>query len=169
MKTSQDRTKVGVDVAFAGTERLPRGTKRAIIKQIRAVVDASGLLDTSVSLAFVDDAEMTALNRRWRKKRTTTDVLSFSALEGERVLGSEGSFGDIVINVPQAQRQANEHGHSLSDEMAVLCAHAILHLLGLDHERSDDEARLQAECEMTILDAAGLRPEIALLGRSFYA
>lgn len=123
-----------------------------------------GALEVHVS--FVDDEEMRELNRQWRGVDRTTDVLSFAALEGEAVLGAEGFLGDLVISLERASAQAADHGHEALDEVAVLVAHGLLHLLGFDHERGEEEARRQAELEMTLLDAAGVDPSLALVGRS---
>lgn len=132
----------------------------------QAVIGAARLGDLEVGVSFVDDQEMRALNLAWRGMDRSTDVLSFSALEGEAVFGAEDFLGDLVISLERASAQAREHGHSLREEVAVLVSHGLLHLLGLDHERDDDEAVWQAECEMTLLAAAGIDPGLALVGRS---
>jgi probable rRNA maturation factor len=80
---------------------------------------------------------MAALNRRWRRKNSSTDVLAFPAGgNGERFLG------DIVISVPYAARQAARRRDSASREMDRLLVHGYLHLLGYDHETDDGEMDL---------------------------
>ena len=77
---------------------------------------------------------MAGLNRRWRRKNRSTDVLSFPVAEiGARFLG------DIVISVPYATRQARRRGDSPAREMDRLLVHGYLHLLGYDHETDDGE------------------------------
>ncbi len=120
---------------------------------------------TDVQLTFVIDAEMRALNRYWRGKDTTTDVLSFSAWEGEFVAGDDCHLGDLVIAAETASRQARQHGHTLAVEVGVLVCHGLCHLAGLDHERSDAEAERQLMSELSILDAAGLPIEAGLIMR----
>ena len=107
------------------------------------------------------------LNHTFRGKNKTTDVLSFSAWEGEAMPGLTHILGDIVISVPMAQKQARGLGHSLGDELIVLAIHGLLHLLGLDHERDEIEATIQAECEMGFLDLIGVDIGLCLSGRSF--
>jgi probable rRNA maturation factor len=110
---------------------------------------------------------MRALNRQWRGKNQPTDVLSFAAWEGEEAfVGIDDVLGDLVIAVGVAHKQARAVGHSVEVEVAVLVAHGLLHLLGLDHERSLAEARHQAECEMTFLAGAGYDPTAGLIGRA---
>lgn len=89
------------------------------------------LADPEVSLAFVGEQAIRALNRKFMKKDRPTDVLSFPL--GEK--GPDGKFylGDIVIAVPVAVRQARQKGHGLDRELRLLAIHGFLHLLGFDH------------------------------------
>ena len=108
-----------------------------------------------VAVALAGDAQVRALNRRYRRKDRPTDVLSFpvdsfpvaSALRRtlqERRTHHE-SLGDIVIATGVAKRQAREAGHSAQTELRVLALHGLLHLLGYDHHRGDDRmARVEA-------------------------
>ena len=90
-----------------------------------------------VVVAITSDARVRALNRRFRHKDTSTDVLSFPSDE-------RGYLGDIVIASGVARRQAREAGHSIQTELRVLALHGLLHLLGYDHEHDDGQmARLE--------------------------
>src|SRR5687767_10109272 len=79
----------------------------------------------SVTVAIVPDARVRTLNRKYRRKDTLTDVLSFPAEE-------RGYLGDVVIAAGVARRYAREAGHSLLTELRVLALHGLLHLLGYD-------------------------------------
>jgi probable rRNA maturation factor len=92
-----------------------------------------------VTIVFVSDRAMRGLNRTWRGKRGTTDVLSFPSGQAEFESLFEGTLGDVVISVEQADRQAGEHGLSLEDEIAQLILHGLLHLCGHDHETDNGE------------------------------
>jgi probable rRNA maturation factor len=91
------------------------------------------------TVAFVSDRAMRELNRLWRHKPETTDVLSFPAAqdEFEKVEGSR--LGDVVISVEQAARQAKENGLSFDQEIAQLILHGLLHLCGYDHSTDNGE------------------------------
>lgn len=89
---------------------------------------------TNISIAFVGDREMRRLNERYHRVRGTTDVLSFPGI------GTE--FGEIVISLPQAARQAVRYGHSLAREVRVLVVHGILHLAGYRHGTASARARM---------------------------
>jgi probable rRNA maturation factor len=101
------------------------------------VVPAGG---AGVTVVFVSDRAMRELNRRWRGKRGTTDVLSFPAEQDEFEKLAEGAtLGDVVISVERAARQAAEHGLSFEREVEQLILHGMLHLCGYDHERDTGE------------------------------
>jgi len=99
-----------------------------------------------LTLRLTDDGEVQSLNAAYRQKDQPTDVLSFAALESDLPLPPEIQeeiplyLGDVVISVETAQYQAQERGHSLTQELAWLASHGLLHLLGWDHP---DEASLQ--------------------------
>ena len=99
-----------------------------------------------IGLAFVDDFLMKELNTKHRRKRKTTDVLSFgqqlphgakgvsAARALRRDVDGELEVGDIVISGAQAARQARRRRHPLAREVAFLAAHGALHLLGFEDE-----------------------------------
>lgn len=127
----------------------------------RALQLAGARLGTnvSVSITLVDDETITDLNRDHRGLASPTDVLSFSQLEGEEMgdlpEGEPLPLGDIVISVERCVSQAAEYGHSFERELGFLTAHGMLHLLGWDHQTSEDEAAMMAKTE-EILAGLGL-------------
>lgn len=109
---------------------------RAFVRKALKVVPADG---AGVTVAFVSDRAMRELNRRWRGRRGTTDVLSFPAGQEEFEEAEGLSLGDVVVSVEQAARQAEAHGLSFDDEVAQLILHGLLHLCGHDHETDSGE------------------------------
>jgi probable rRNA maturation factor len=108
--------------------------------QLAKLLRSSGLPDAELSVLFIGDRAMRSLNHAWRGIDRTTDVLSFSQREGRFAEIRPELLGDIVISVPQADRQAREAGHTLAREIERLLVHGLLHLLGYDHERGPAEA-----------------------------
>jgi probable rRNA maturation factor len=92
-----------------------------------------------VTVAFVSDATMRELNRRWRDKRGTTDVLSFPAEQDEFEKEEDASLGDIVISAERAALQAKDNQLPLDQEIAQLILHGLLHLCGYDHSTDKGE------------------------------
>lgn len=90
------------------------------------------------SVAFVSDRRMNELNKLFRGKDSTTDVLSFPN-EPDEFDPDKNNLGDIVISVEQAAKQSNENGLSLEAEIKQLILHGVLHLCGYDHETDSGE------------------------------
>ena len=111
----------------------------------RTILRELGCQQAELSIALVDDEEIAALNADWRGKRRSTDVLSFSLLEGEHERHRGRLLGDVVIGIETASRQARERHRALDNELARLLIHGVLHLLGYDHEREEDARAMRVE------------------------
>ena len=104
-----------------------------------------------LTLMLVGDRAMRDLNRRWRGKDATTDVLSFSQREGEGGGLHPELLGDVVISVATALRHAREAGCCQGAELDRLVVHGMLHLLGYEHEGDPAAARVMRRREAVIL------------------
>jgi len=112
--------------------------------------------DSSVSLSFVRDPAIRALNREHRGKDAPTDVLSFPLVEpGDTYAGGERLLGDIVISVDTARRQAAAYDAPLAREIERLLIHGMLHLLGHDHMEAEERERMEKE-ERRLARAIGM-------------
>jgi probable rRNA maturation factor len=113
------------------------------------------LAGVELSLALVDDASMRALNRDYRGIDRPTDVLAFAMAEGEAP--ERSLLGDVVIAVEVARRQAAERRRPLGDELTMLLAHGLLHLLGYDHVTKAQERTMTAKTDELVRAAAARR------------
>ncbi len=113
-----------------------------------------------VSVSFVDNEEIHKLNLEYRGKDKPTDVLSFPMWEGEDAIGdTDGEavlLGDIILSVEKAYAQAEEYGHSIDRELAFLSVHSTLHLLGYDHETSEEDEKYMNTKQEDVLTRIGL-------------
>jgi probable rRNA maturation factor len=106
-----------------------------LIKEVAKKFLASRQLSAKdVSIAFIGDAKMRELNRRYRKLNKTTDVLSFT--------GDGDSLGEIIISPAQIKRQAKENGNSFQDELIFILVHGLLHLAGYDDRTGKDRLKM---------------------------
>jgi len=102
-------------------------------------------IDYEVDVLFVGDEEIHAINRDYRGVDRVTDVISFAFNDDKdpshQILGDEVEriLGEILICIPQALRQAKEIGNSEEREICFLFCHGLLHLLGYDHMKEEDE------------------------------
>ncbi len=116
---------------------------------------------TEVTILLVEDGEMAGYNQRFLDHAGPTDVLAFpveSLIPGlVPDLDDHGPplmAGDVVIAPGYVSRQAERLGVSVEDEMALMVAHGVLHLLGYDHENEDD-AELMERRERELLAKTG--------------
>lgn len=125
-------------------QRRVRGfPSRELAARAAIVAAATDTAGSEVCVTLVSDLRMRQLNRDWRGKDRTTDVLSFAQNEGELADWNTEVLGDVIISLEAADRQ--REGRSLMDEVTHLLIHGVLHLLGHDHEQDDEAERMEAE------------------------
>jgi probable rRNA maturation factor len=100
----------------------------------RAVLAGEKVKQAKVSLAFVDDATIAGLNKRFLDHDGPTDVLTFP-LSGR---GAKQLEGEVVIGVEVAQREAAARGHEVNTELCLYAIHGVLHLCGYDDSTPRD-------------------------------
>ncbi|MEW6246810.1 MAG: rRNA maturation RNase YbeY [Nitrospirota bacterium] len=160
--------------------RVRPSTFKALAQKLLKTVGESR---AELSVELVGDRRMRGLNRRYRGRDYSTDVLAFPMRRAPRVnrlglsrkaLGGSASrsmpdavrpsmIGDVVISLPTAERQAARRGRSVDHEVATLLIHGVLHLCGYDHERGEKEARRMRRKERAVWKA--LQPIPKLIAR----
>jgi len=109
--------------------------------------------DDEVTISCVSEEEVRRLNREYRQVDKATNVLTFSYGEGEH---------DVSLCLAVAEREAKRQSKPVRDYIALLLAHAFLHVAGLDHEESEQAARDMRAKEKLITAAAGFGEGISL-------
>jgi probable rRNA maturation factor len=126
------------------------------------MLGALELSAAELSVLLCDDATIHALNRQHRKKDKPTDVLAFALREGKLPSFARGTalpggraepLGDVVISLDTARRQADERGRTLWDEVTLLLAHGLLHLVGFDHRTRAEERVMNARADVLVAAA----------------
>jgi probable rRNA maturation factor len=113
---------------------------RKIEQQIGKVLISLDCNEHEISILFIGDQGIRDLNHQFRNIDRSTDVLSFpQILAGELEIPGALVLGDVAISLETARCQSEEHGLSFEEELNLLLIHGILHLLGYDHEVSDQE------------------------------
>jgi probable rRNA maturation factor len=142
-------------IAIANPQEAVEIDRRRLREVARAVLDGEGVADADISLAFVDDATIHQLNKRYLDHDEPTDVLSFPLSEP----GAKRLAGEIVIGAEVAKAQAETCGHAVEAELALYVIHGLLHLCGYD-DKSADAALAMRQRERHYLQALQL-PDIA--------
>jgi probable rRNA maturation factor len=143
------RLVIRVDRDFQG--RIDKRWLRRLVKQSIATHGIE--TDVELSLLITDDATVRELNKKYRGKDKSTDVLSF-ALEADKRSNDSAGFvmppgemvhlGEVIVSYPKAAEQAAERKHPVEDELALLVVHGVLHLLGYDHDKPGREREMRS-------------------------
>jgi len=129
------RVQLGAALRSRRADAPDADARKLLVRAARAALRLEKIRESEISVTLLDDAEIADMNQRFLSHDGPTDVISFE-LYGD----GETPVGDIYIGVEQAQRQAAQLGVALTEELARLTVHGVLHVLG--HEHPDDEARL---------------------------
>ena len=153
--------KKGLMIHFSKTKDFPEIDyyfKMIIRRAISATLLHRGFpYDATVSVTLCDNEYIRKLNSEYRGVDRHTDVLSFPIYDDGNFDISEcidgAVLGDIVISIERAKEQAKEIGNGFLREIAFLTVHSTLHLLGYDHERSEEEDELQCRLQKEIVES----------------
>lgn len=158
--------KMGLKIYFENAqEKLPLTYKMKMLirEAVETTLDFEDFQNhCEVSVTFTDNEGIHELNKKFREVDKPTDVLSFPLFdfEGETdeppVDEIMSNLGDIVISLEKAKEQAEEYGHSFEREVAFLCVHSMLHLLGYDHETSEEDEVEMRSKQTEIMRIMGL-------------
>ena len=141
--------KVSLQIDRRFYRHVKRPWLHTIVEQTFALARAKS--GVQVDLTITDDDTMHELNKTYRGINKPTDVLAFPLSEEsdpkELFVTAPGELphlGEVIVSYPTATRQAEEHGHSVNRELAILVIHGLLHLLGYDHDTDDNEKQMKA-------------------------
>ncbi|MEJ2283391.1 MAG: rRNA maturation RNase YbeY [Desulfobacterales bacterium] len=124
---------------------------KKIEKTAQVILDALGCPDSELSILIVDDPQIEKLNRQHLNRTGPTNVIAFAMHEGEFPDLSPHLLGDVVISTDTAASEAQTAAISMEQRFDELLVHGILHLMGYDHETSEEEARLMEDKSREIL------------------
>lgn len=135
-----------IDIEYGNPNYSKRAHEDLVITRINKILERVDTQDIELSVSFVSDEEIQALNKEYRNLDSPTDILSFvqsdcreeedfwpSIEENEvnRVLG------DMIISLSAIDRNCENFGASFDEELYRLLIHGVLHLIGLDHKTND--------------------------------
>lgn len=122
-------------------------TRAEIARRLRSMIRELQLKNIEASFVLTNDLRVHQLNKVYRGIDRPTDVLAFAMQEGEFVELAGSVLGDVIVSVPTAAKQARERGAAVLDEVTMLLAHGLLHLLGWDHDTPAKDRRMRAETD----------------------
>jgi probable rRNA maturation factor len=132
---------------------LLRRAAQAAVSEVRRARRSRAAWTPVVAVALMDDRAMRKLNKTYRGKDKPTNVLSFPS--GDATEGKRRRLGDVAMALGTVEREAKAQGKSVQDHVTHLMVHAVLHLLGYDHEADPDAEEMEA-IERKTLAALGI-------------
>ena len=145
-----DRMEINVTIENEFKRKI---TGSLITSTVKSVLTAEKVVDgVELGVLITTQQRIHELNRTYRNMDRPTDVLSFFMIP-EKESEDTGLFinppdnirhlGEVIISYPQAVTQARENHHPVSEEIKILLVHGVMHLLGYDHEKPEDEKRMK--------------------------
>jgi rRNA maturation RNase YbeY len=142
---------LAVDVINVARAPVPPELVRSVLARAATLAEVAARMpdgESSIAVRLTGDRELQRLNRAYAGIDSVTDVLSFE--------GSDAHLGDLAISWPMVRRQAAEFEHPAQTELALLCVHGLLHLLGWDHA-SPAERKEMSRIARAALRLSGVR------------
>ena len=135
-------------VLIKNSQKLMKIDAKIIKKVNEALLNSLGFQSKDLSLLFVDNKKITALNKQFFGKNNPTNVISFSYIDG---LPGE-VLGDIIISAERAEEEAQTSGTFFYERLFALIVHGLTHVMGYDHEKDEKERKKMKYREKRLMD-----------------
>ena len=119
-------------ISYSTNFPISESLEEKLNKALSYIFKEEGITDSSINLKILTDEDIKELNKKFRNKNTTTNVLSFSNEDVSKSI--TGNLGDIAISYEFVKRESKEHKKNFDDHMIHMLVHGVYHILGFDHE-----------------------------------
>lgn len=125
-------------------------------KVIDKTLESEKVSSAIMNVIIIDNERIHEINREYRGIDRPTDVISFALEDDKTFVNTDFRvLGDIYISIDKVHEQAKTYGHSERRELSFLTVHGVLHLLGFDHMKKEDEV-VMFKKQDEILDSLGI-------------
>ena len=135
-------------ISYSTNFPISESLEEKLNKALSYIFKEEGITDSSINLKILTDEDIKELNKKFRNKNTTTNVLSFSNEDVSKSI--TGNLGDIAISYEFVKRESKEHKKNFDDHMIHMLVHGVYHILGFDHE-NDEMADIMEIKEVELL------------------
>ena len=135
-------------ISYSTNFPISESLEEKLNKALSYIFKEEGITDSSINLKILTDDDIKELNKKFRNKNTTTNVLSFSNEDVSKSI--TGNLGDIAISYEFVKRESKEHKKNFDDHMIHMLVHGVYHILGFDHE-NDEMADIMEIKEVELL------------------
>jgi|TARA_B100001059_G_C17799591_1_gene565318 probable rRNA maturation factor len=139
---------VSLFISYSTNFPISDSLEEKLNKALSYIFKEEGITDSSINLKILTDEDIKELNKKFRNKNTTTNVLSFSNEDVSKSI--TGNLGDIAISYEFVKRESKEHKKNFDDHMIHMLVHGVYHILGFDHE-NDEMADIMEIKEVKLL------------------
>jgi probable rRNA maturation factor len=139
---------VSLFISYSTNFPISDSLEEKLNKALSYIFEEEGITDSSINLKILTDEDIKELNKKFRNKNTTTNVLSFSNEDVSKSI--TGNLGDIAISYEFVKRESKEHKKNFDDHMIHMLVHGVYHILGFDHE-NDEMADIMEIKEVKLL------------------
>jgi len=139
---------VSLFISYSTNFPISESLEEKLNKALSYIFKEEGITDSSINLKILTDDDIKELNKKFRNKNTTTNVLSFSNEDVSKSI--TGNLGDIAISYEFVKRESKEHKKNFDDHMIHMLVHGVYHILGFDHE-NDEMADIMEIKEVKLL------------------
>ena len=122
-----------------------------IRKKTQAILNALDCPDGELSILIVDDPQIEVLNKKYLNRRGATNVIAFPMRTDQFSNITPQLLGDVVISVDTANKEGKNAGIDMEERFVQLLVHGVLHLLGYDHEKTEQEAKIMEKMSDEVL------------------
>jgi probable rRNA maturation factor len=126
---------VSLFISYSTNFPISDSLEEKLNKALSYIFKEEGITDSSINLKILTDEDIKELNKKFRNKNTTTNVLSFSNEDVSKSI--TGNLGDIAISYEFVKRESKEHKKNFDDHMIHMLVHGVYHILGFDHENDE--------------------------------
>ena len=145
---------MGLEISYNNDLDIGKELMHKLNKAFEVISDEENLSDNTINIRIVNDKEMVDLNKQFRRKKSSTNVLSF--INHDISKSMTGDLGDIAINYDFIKRESKEQGKTFDDHIIHMLIHGIYHILGLDH-KNDEMAKAMEQKEVALLNKLNIR------------
>ena len=135
-------------ISYSTNFPISESLEEKLNKALSYIFKEEGITDSSINLKILTDEDIKELNKKFRNKNTTTNVLSFSNEDVSKSI--TGNLGDIAISYEFVERESKKHKKNFDDHMIHMLVHGVYHILGFDHE-NDEMADIMEIKEVKLL------------------
>jgi probable rRNA maturation factor len=140
-----------MEVLIDNRQKKYKISMKTIQQKTTDILNALDYHDAVLSILIVDDPQIAILNKKYLRRNGPTNVIAFPMRTDQFSNINPELLGDVVISIETAEKEGKGIGITMEERFTQLLVHGILHLLGYDHEKSEQEADIMEQKSDEIL------------------